>query len=591
MSVSSVRRSSRPSFPPDRLSYSSLPDLVSSSDDDSSSSDEEFEIPMAPPTPHLSHSLVSSFFEGKADIEPYIPPLSLPLPHHIPCLSVVTYNPTSFSYYTSHRNKFTAELRALAAKNDILYFQETKLLAKENSAHRGTVPKHTLFFSNNPANREVVGLNTCTAGIVTAIRTSILNDFFAIVVELPVELQGHVLVIRLESKISNVKINLINLRLISTSNDKLNEQEKQIEMLGKSLLSFPAAFTFLGGDFNFVERQEDTTSAFTEIERPFWREFLLTHKLQVVKNDVHSFFHIPTNPDSQRRSANLDRFYISHSEADLAVVSPFVTSDVSALASLRKKGLFEKSINGDGFNAHIPVALRFVPVTREKSKVRRINDLVLDSPNFPSLFKLSFKKALEANPSATPLEELDFFRKAIHSASKSIALESKNEIDMVTLFQKAVTLYRKLSSPNHTDEDVIKITENFPILNNLLSRSCEGWILDDLKILINSIFKNIGTPDENFCADEEDPPPLRKGDSAQRVNPLKTLKIILPSTRNKLKVLKATPGSEPSANPNIVGPIIKKHYQKVWENVSKGADRGEIIDEYLQGYDRTIDKN
>ena len=64
-----------------------------------------------------------------------------------------------------------------------------------------------------------------------------------------------------------------------------------IEVLRGAISTHPTKFTVLGGDFNFVERAEDTTSEFKAEKRPQWDLLLDEHNLADCTSDLHSFFH------------------------------------------------------------------------------------------------------------------------------------------------------------------------------------------------------------------------------------------------------------------------------------------------------------
>ena len=185
------------------------------------------------------------------------------------------------------------------------------------------------------------------------------------------------------------------------------------------------------GDFNFVERQQDTTSPFSHTPRPQWDKFI--HKLSLwdVSCDSHSFFHRPSD-SSVGWSSRLDRFYISHSEADLTVVKPTAYSDPEPLVDRGKVG----------FNSHLPTFLSFFPRSREKKGKRRIGDHVIDHPDFIHLTESRYALLLKENPRANPLLRLSLLSNAIHRTAKDIAFKKTDLDNKIIIFQKAVTLCR-----------------------------------------------------------------------------------------------------------------------------------------------------
>ena len=190
-------------------------------------------------------------------------------------------------------------------------------------------------------------------------------------------LSGHCLVTHISLPGTDFSLKLINLRLLTPEQSKLNVQEGMIEALRGAISALPTKFTVLGGDFNFVERAEDTTSEFKAEKRPQWDLLLDEHNLADCTSDLHSFFHKAGSGNSktlgQRTwSARLDRFYISHSEADLAVVKPVVVSDVDNIFARGERGI----------NAHVPTSLQFFTREKKTTGPRRINESSIANPKF-----------------------------------------------------------------------------------------------------------------------------------------------------------------------------------------------------------------
>ena len=73
---------------------------------------------------------------------------------------------------------------------------------------------------------------------------------------------------------------------------------------------------------------------------------------------------------------------------------------------------------------------------------------------------------------------------------------------MVILFQKAVALYRYLSSEAPLDAMVLRIADTTPLLL-LLSRDSGGWNTAKLKKIIDNSFKLAGVPEGNEVAEQD----------------------------------------------------------------------------------------
>jgi hypothetical protein len=475
-------------------------------------------------------------------------------------------------------------LAKFAKKYDIIFLQETKLLALESKAKKTILSNHEVTFSNNPSNTGAKA-STYTAGVCTAISRKISKDYNLKTIALPSSLQGHCLVTLISLPGTDFSLKLINIRLLTPELNKLGVQEQMIGDLRGALSSHPSKYTIMGGDFNFVERGEDTTSEFKVESRPQWELFKEEHSLVDCANDLHSFFHkagagLPKAPGVQRAwSARLDRFYISHSEADLTVVKPVVVSDVDAIFARGARGV----------NAHVPTSLQFFTREKKIQGPRRICESTIANPKFTVYTKKAWEASCGSHPNANALEKLQFLTDAMQWASKKIFFEHKQEINKVVLFQKAVSLFRFLSNNSADDRTFLRMIKGTP-LRVLVSRNDDGltWNTTKLKKYIDISFKVAGVPD---CNEEFDHgtevtaavPPLR------RSNALQELKFKLPSTRTKIEVLRVGPDKVPSADPADIGPLIRDHYEKIWKTADCGPDRQEKLHDYLRDYDRRID--
>jgi len=346
-----------------------------------------------------------------------------------------------------------------------------------------------------------------------------------------------------------------------------------IEVLRGALLPHPTKYTILGGDFNFVVRADDTTSDFKPEDRVQWELLLSELKLSDCPSDLHTFFHKSgtneTKATGQRAwSARLDRFYISHSEADLAVVKPVIFSEVDAIFSRGK----------NGFNTHVPTSLQFFTRVKKTNGPRRISESTISDPKFVVYTKKFLEAGYKLNPEANPMERREIFSTAMQKASKKIFFDHKHEISKVVLFQKAVSLFRYLSTSAPDDRTLIKMIKGTP-LHHLVSRSDTDhtFITTKLQKYINLSFMVDGVPECNeefeHCSDMFTPFVPLVGPPP---NALKELKLKLPSTRTKIEALRCGPDKTPSNDPRVIGPLIQNYYGKIWGAAMVGPDRNTI---------------
>ena len=100
--------------------------------------------------------------------------------------------------------------------------------------------------------------------------------------------------------------------------------------LVSALLDVEPILTFVGGDLNFVERHEDTTSLTPRLPTSdfarAWAKFKDRFSLHEVEHDSHTYFHTTDDPLSPHfRSSRLDRFLVPCSLTSLPVFTPVVS--------------------------------------------------------------------------------------------------------------------------------------------------------------------------------------------------------------------------------------------------------------------------
>ena len=261
------------------------------------------------------------------------------------------------------------------------------------------------------------------------------------------------------------------------------------------------------------------------------------------------------------------------------MVKPVVVSDVGAIFSR----------GGRGVNSHVPTSLQFFTREKKNTGPRRINESTIDNPKFVTYTKKFWEASCMLHPNANPMEKMVFLSNAMQEASKQIFNEHKHEVNKVILFQKAVALFRFLSTNAPDDRTFVRMTKGTP-LHILVSRCDDGltWNTTLLKKYINIAFKVAGVPDcnEEFEHGSDEaavPVPPKKS------NALHELKLKLPSTRSKIDVLRVGPNKTPSNDPLEVGPLIQDYYGKIWSAVDVGPDRQNNLREYLDDYDRRVE--
>jgi hypothetical protein len=172
----------------------------------------------------------------------------------------------------------------------------------------------------------------------------------------------------------------------------------------------PVRFTFLGGDFNFKDRPNQTTGRFKELPSWFltaWNRTLDKHGLSLIPSDLHSF------RINARHTSQLDRFYASYLESDHALFSPLISTPAAEEF---------KTLNAVD---HRPMVLRFVP-SNGKRRTKPFPRWLPQTQAFKTHFEELWQYVI-ASPSLTacPFKRWALFKET-GIAAASLALKTLN---------------------------------------------------------------------------------------------------------------------------------------------------------------------
>jgi hypothetical protein len=363
----------------------------------------------------------------------------------IPTYRTATANLTSLCAYTGRGGNASSTISKLSKNNDIIFLQETKLAATDKLSLTKELADFVIFYGNNPQNKNTA-LTSFTAGVLIAIRRSAFTgyDLSSPTVKQSPSLDGHSLSLKLVPLVGGPSLLLCNVRF-TTGADSFNRQELQAQLLSTSLTPVRADFTFLGGDFNFVEHAPDTTSDFVARARPHWENLLRSLKLRDVCSSLHTFFHRPKEGlATAPRSSRLDRFYLSFSEADLLLFKPSVSTVGNPL------------LQGKGFNGHLPLRLQFLSSNGSPHRASLSEHVVLHDSFRKFVVSLWSRNTAYGNA----LEKLRAFNNVVRKAYK-LAAEEVSGADLLRTFQLAVSLLNAIvRNPEIPLRKIVAITKN-----------------------------------------------------------------------------------------------------------------------------------
>jgi exonuclease III len=222
----------------------------------------------------------------------------------LPCPRVVSYNATSLRSLLQKKRKKTRFIRSLMNRNDVGFFQETKLMATDIASLKKIFPHCAVFYNNNPENTGSKG-STFTAGTAIVVSNKFLKKHDAIVSTDDLIDKGHIQKLRISCKKGLYSYNLLNLRLAT---GKPSERRRQLKLL-KNLPLLPNLIC--GGDFNFCEYKEDGNSLLTVKDNKTWRKFVYKQNIRELSQPLPTFISSRMPKDGStpvRTSSRLDRF-------------------------------------------------------------------------------------------------------------------------------------------------------------------------------------------------------------------------------------------------------------------------------------------
>ena len=363
----------------------------------------------------------------------------------IPAFATASLNVRGFHNYgrghsLNMRDK-RANATALILKHDLTFFQETNFNFRENNFFRTFLPpKYFTYYSNFSKN---------TAGVATVISPAVCALYNHREVPLPDSLRGYALCIAFEAKDGSHSFISLNVYLSSAG---FAARTKQIRSLHGAVPVVP--HLLMGGDFNFVEDKYrdtsthtthyDSTGTFTKC----WASFKDRFNLKEVIQHTHTYIAGSANPGTATTS-RLDRFYISHCEADWATVKPF-----SFIPSIPHTILHSQPRGGEGSKPkrvaacsdHLPISLGFrltndnlVPETEP-----RIPLWIAQDPLFLPFFEQRWRDVAHKLHSHDAFSRLAAFKACMYEAASQVSTAHRTRTKKYQSDLAKLTLLLKL---------------------------------------------------------------------------------------------------------------------------------------------------
>jgi exonuclease III len=524
-----------------------------------------------------------------------------PLTSMIPSLPIATYNVTSLSADAvdevglRRQEHMITDIETLTHKASIIFVQETRLnRTATHTSLEAAFPLWCIFY-NNPTDNK--------GGTLIMISPHTRYHYNTYSEPLSPDLQGQAQCLRLEGRTRDgntpLPFRLLNVYL-ATGDNHHRRRAKQLELLG----SIPNDIhLILGGDFNFVEHEDDTTNysdyhALKKGAEEAWTHILHKHSLWETHQPTHTNISPNSKDTSKSRTSRIDRFYITHNEADATQVraqaSPHPVPH-SATAALGGE-------LGQRHTTHIPLLLTFPPSTQMPNKgLYRLPSWIPKTPEYQRIFREMWAEhPLPPDTAAfTRITRIKRTAKAAHKqfnrAYKDHIAHPLRHIDDLTASIRL--LHAATHSPiNHST--IKTLLEHNPDLREHLPPGVNDTTYDitTLRNHISSLLSR-GEPPPALAQHHREKDDRSEGAAIFRNagtkgrSPSDYIAPLLPSSSNTIHTLRTKPTDPPTTCPKQKSKIAKTFWGgEIWSK-RKTAPNADTRAKYLKDYTKSTTKN
>jgi len=520
----------------------------------------------------------------------------------------------------NRKRNLTANNKALQKEFDIIGLVDTRLHPNNKHEYHALNPRGTNIYNNRLDSKD-----RTAGGTALIISPYIKNNYNIIPYKLGDICNSHAQVVKFQPKNTDKNKRkqpfIVILLYLPTG---ANAHTKRVNILDNISSIIPNNIhAYCGGDFNFVEADEDTSStsgkhAIPAHARLIWTNFIKHYKLVERHQPGHTFYRVPMGNDLDNLiSSRLDRIYTSHTETDCALFSPVayiphtpynILNVYLRANSLRSKnknyGRKTKLIGAKNVPDHLPVGVRFASTAPSKRRGTNLPSWVASNPSLLSQIRVHWERrsARLNKKEHTAYDKLSLFKQTVvFTTTKYLSTNSNikrnddiNELSIMTSLLRLLTatsldmervtafLYRH----QHLDQ-LITITNNdikyndlIDKMNILLKNAIPREHDDDLNnidLMNDDNDNNIG----NTCGAA---PSAAKSHYTQL---LQKLKLELPSNRKRMRFLQADNNSTITNKPLEMANIIKGFWSKVWEE-REDAPTNKVLNKYFNNYNKHI---
>ena len=521
-----------------------------------------------------------------------------PLTSLIPSPSIATYNVTSLSADAAdevgltRQHHMITDIGSLASTASIIFIQETRLhLHATHTSLQAAFPLWLIIY-NNPSQRK--------GGTLIMISPHTRHHYNTHVEPLSPALKGQAQCLRLEGRTRGgntpLPFRLLNVYL-ATGDNHHHRRAKQLQLLSHIPNDM---HLIMGGDFNFVEHDTDATNytdyhALNHDANEAWLKIITKHSLWEVHQPTHTNISPNAIEPSKSRTSRIDRFYITHNEADSTQITARTTLHPvphSATATMREQP-------GRRHTTHIPLILTFNPSTRSPNKgIYRLPSWIPKTSEFKRIFRELWGE--DYPPPGTDIFTLNTrFKRIAKAAHKQFIKAYKNHIAHplrhIDDLTASVCLLRAATHAPIDHTTITSILTNNPNLTQHLPPGENGtaYNINTLRDHISSLLAR-GEPHPSQAQhyrteeDRSDGAAIFKNTSIRSRCPTDRIAPLLPSSSNQLHTLRVNPTDPPTTCPKKQSRMTKDFWGgKIWKARTDAPSASARAD-YLENYDKNL---
>ena len=566
---------------------------------------------------HFKHNEVKgSSNEGNLPLNAYTDNIIPTFSFVVQNLNSASSNSTSTSSRNRQRN-LKANHKALQTQFDIIGYVDTRLHPNDKHSYNALNPRGANIYNNRIDSKD-----NSAGGTVLSVAPYIKNNYNIIPYKLGAVCNSHAQAVLFQPKPSSNKIRklpfVVILLYLPTG---ANAHERRSAILNNIRSIIPNNIhTYCGGDFNFVDTDEDTSSpsgkhTIPTAARQSWLNYVKYYKLVERHQPGHTFYRVPKDKELDKLvTSRLDRIYTNHSEIDCALFMPvayipFTPHNIlnAYLRSNQRRSRVQvgRKVLLQGAQSvpdHLPIGIRFASTAPSKKRGINLPRWIANNPSLLSKIRVQWeRRSARLNlKEHTAYDKLLLFKQTVvYTTTKFLKehsnIKHNNDINDLSIM---TTLLRLITATTLDMERLTAFLYRHPHLNNLISINNDDINYKPLIDKMNNLLKNAIPKDEEDdlsnidLMNDNDNIGAGCGSAPNTVKShythlLQKFKLELPTNRKRMNYIQADINTNITNNPMEMAIIIKDFWSQIWRE-RDDAPSNKVLNNYFNNYNKHI---